>query len=245
MAHWRATIHCEGVPPRDTDYRCWADVEVAEDWLDRRLMETQVRAERDNRWEDADAIRDARDLGMDEWGKLSGFEVQTPETMIGTGPFVEALGINYGIEGCECERQEGIDVATVLAYKAADVYAVLEAARERADHAAACYEDAREEWRARPDKQSSVPTWISMLNMAMQDAEQRRDRLLGDARTAESRAMSQREAAARGEVFVCSPVTGEQVGCGIRARVPVQSAYYDHLNCNWCGKSRITRSLGD
>lgn len=244
MAHWRATIHCEGVPPRETDYRCWAAVEIAEDWLDRRLMETQVRAERDNRWEDADAIRDARDLGMDEWGKLSDFEVQTPETMIGTGPFVEALGVNYGIEGCECERQAGIDVATVLAFRSADVYAVLEEARDQADNAAERYETAEREWRATATD-SAVPTWVSMMKVAMQAAEQRRDHLLGDARTAEGRAMSQRDAAARGEVFMCSPVTGEQVGCGIRARVPVQSAYYDHLNCNWCGKSRITRSLGD
>lgn len=244
MAHWRATIHREGVPPRDTDYRCWADVEVAEDWLDRRLMEAQVRAERDNRWEDADAIRDARDAGMDEWGKLSDFEVQTPETMIGTGPFVEALGVNYGIEGCECERQAGIDVATVLAFKSADVYAVLEAARERADSAAACYEDAREEWRATASD-CAVPTWVSLLKMAAEAAEQRRDHLLGDARTAEGRAMSQRDAASRGDVFVCSPLNGEQVGCGIRARVPAQSAYHDTLDCNWCGRSRITRALGD
>lgn len=244
MVHWRATAHREGVSPRETDYRCWADVEVAEDWLDTRLMDAQKKAERQDRWGDADAIRDARDLGMDEWGKLSDFEVQTPETMIGTGPFVEALGINYGIEGCECERQAGIDVATVLAFKAADVYAVLAAAREQADSAAERYKQAEREWRATASD-CSVPTWISMLKMAMQEAELRRDHLLGDARSAEGRAMSQRDAAARGEVFVCSPVKGEQVGCGIRARVPVQAAYYDTLDCNWCKRSRILRSLGD
>lgn len=244
MAHWRATIHREGVPPRETDYRCWADVEVAEAWLDTRLMDAEKKAEREDRWDDAGLICDARGLGGERWGDLY-MKQEDPGEWVKMGPFVEALGINYGIEGCECDRQEGIDVSTVLAYKAADVYAVLEAARERADHAAACYQDAQEEWRADPDKQSSVPTWVSMLNMAMQDAEKRRDHLLGDARTAEGRAMSQREAAARGEVFVCSPITGEQVGCGIRARVPVQAAYYDTLDCNWCGRSRITRSLGD
>jgi hypothetical protein len=245
MAHWRATIHREGVPPRGTDYRCWADVEIAEDWLDTRLMETQVKAERENRWDDAEAIRDARDTGMDEWGKLSDSKVQTPETMIGTGPFVEALGINYGIEGCKCERQAGIDVATVLAFKSADVYEVLATARERADSAAACYEDAREEWRAQPDKVSAVPMWISMLKMAAEDAEQRRDRLLSDTRTAEGRAMSQRDAASRGQVRVCMPMGKDTSGCGIPARVVVQSAYYDSLDCNWCGKSDITRRLGD
>lgn len=245
MAHWRATIHREGVPPRETDYRCWADVEVAEAWLDTRLMKTEVRAERDNRWDDADAVRDAREAGADEWGKLSAFEVQSPETMIGTGPFVEALGVNYGIEGCECERQAGIDVATVLAFKAADVYAVLEAARERADSAAACYEDAREEWMASPDKKSSVPMWVSMLKMAATDAEQRRNRLLGNAQTAEARAVAQRDAAALGQVRMCMPMGRHTSGCGIPARVAVQAAYYDTLDCNWCGKSDITRALGD
>jgi hypothetical protein len=244
MAHWRATIHREGVPPRETDYRCWADAQVAEDWLDTRLMETQTRAERDDRWENADAVRDARDAGMDEWGKLSAFEVQTPESMIGTGPFVEALGVNYGIEGCACERQAGIDVATVLACKAADVYDVLAAATEQADNAAERYEEAERAWRASATD-SAVPTLVSMMKMAMQAAQLRRERLLEEARTAEGRAVSQRDAAARGDVRVCSPVKGEQVGCGIPARVPVQGSYYDHLDCNWCGRSRITRSLGD
>lgn len=244
MVHWRATIHREGVPPRETDYRCWADAEVAEAWLDTRLMEAQTRAERDNRWEDADAIRDARDAGMDEWGKLSAFEVQTPEDMIKMGPFVEALGVNYGIEGCECERQAGIDAATVLAFKSADVYEVVVAAREQADNAAERYEEAERQWRASATD-SAVPTLVSMMKMAMEAAQLRRDRLIEESRTAEGRALSQRDAAARGEVFVCSPVKGEQVGCGIPARVPVQSAYYDHLDCNWCGRSRITRSLGD
>jgi hypothetical protein len=84
-----------------------------------------------------------------------------------------------------------------------------------------------------------------MLKMATADAEQRRDRLLGDARTAEGRAMSQRDAAARGDVQVCMPMGKHTSGCGIPARVAVQGSYYDTLDCNWCGKSDITRSLGD
>lgn len=244
MAHWRATIHREGVPPRETDYRCWADVQVAESWLDTRMMEAQTRAERKNWWDKADAIDDARNAGADKWGKLSNAEVQSPETMIETGPFVEALGINYGIEGCECERQAGIDVATVLAHKAADVYAVLEAARGQADIAAERYEAAEQKWR-KATGGGAVPTWVSMLKMAATDAEQRRNRLLADTRAAEGRAMSQRNAASCGDVQMCVPMGRHTSGCGIPARVPVQAAYYDTLDCNWCGKSDITRSLGD
>lgn len=243
MAHWRATIHREGVPPRETDYRCWADVEVAEAWLDTRLMEAEKKAEREDRWDDAGSICDARGLGGERWGDLY-VRNEDPGKYIKMGPFVEALGINYGIEGCECERQAGIDVATVLAFKAADVYAVLEAARGQADIAAERYETGQREWRATATD-SAVPMWVSMLKMAATDAEQRRNRLLGNAQTAEARAVAQRDAAALGEVRMCMPMGRHTSGCGIPARVAVQAAYYDTLDCNWCGKSDITRALGD
>lgn len=243
MAHWRATIHREGVPPRETDYRCWADVEVAEAWLDTRLMEAEKKAEREDRWDDAGSICDARGLGGERWGDLY-VRNEDPGKYIKMGPFVEALGINYGIEGCECERQAGIDVATVLAFKAADVYAVLEAARGQADIAAERYEAAEQKWR-KATGGGAVPTWVSMLKMAATDAEQRRNRLLADTRAAEGRAMSQRNAASCGDVQMCVPMGRHTSGCGIPARVPVQAAYYDTLDCNWCGKSDITRSLGD
>lgn len=243
QAHWRATIHREGVPPRESDYRCWAEIEVAENWLDTQMMETQTRAERKDQWDAADAIRDARDLGAERWGDVYTRRYD-PAEHIGAGPFVEALGINYGIEGCECERQAGIDVATVLAFKAADVYEVLAAARERADIAAERYETGQREWRATATD-SAVPTWVSMLKMAATDAEQRRNRLLGDARSAEGRALSQRDAASLGQVRVCMPMGRHTSGCGIPARVAVQGSYYDTLDCNWCGKSDITHSHGD
>lgn len=243
MVHWRATIHREGVPPRESDYRCWAEVEVAENWLDTRMMEAETKANRESRWEDEEALADARRLGGERWGDLY-MKQEDPGKWVGMGPFVEVLGINYGIEGCECERQAGIDVATVLAFKSADVYAVLEAARERADIAAERYETGQREWRATATD-SAVPMWVSMLKMAATDADQRRDRLLSDTRTVEGRAMSQRDAASRGQVRVCMPMGKNSSGCGIPARVVVQSAYYDSLDCNWCGRSDITRRLGD
>ena len=242
-AHWRATIHREGVPPRDTDYRCWADVDVAENWLDTRLMKVEIKANCESRWDDEEALADARRLGSERWGDLY-MKQEDPGKYLRMGPFVEALGINYGIEGCECERQAGIDVATVLAFKAADVYEVLAAARERADIAAERYETGQREWRATATD-SAVPTWVSMLKMAATDAEQRRNRLLGDARSAEGRALSQRDAASLGQVRVCMPMGRHTSGCGIPARVAVQGSYYDTLDCNWCGKSDITHSHGD
>ena len=167
--HWRAVVHPEGVVPREENTRCYLAVEQAADWLDTAMMRVEQKANRENREDDEAAARDARLLGEERWtGTGTGLVGEDPAEWIGQGPAVELLGVNYVVEGCECERGAAIEVGEVLAFKAGDLAYPCASLSEAAEVAQARHESAQQVWldsTRRPDGGAGgvVPMRVTML----------------------------------------------------------------------------------
>lgn len=118
MAHWKATFHIEGVPPRTEQGTCFAWSADAASWL---LRQMALKAEEyhghvvdadeggivvsdgftkvNMSWEEAEtAMRRERPKSEPTFAQLDDLD---PAEWIGMGPCVAILGINYVIEGCE------------------------------------------------------------------------------------------------------------------------------------------------
>lgn len=250
--HWRAVVHPEGVVPREENTRCYLAVEQAADWLDTQMMYVEQRAERASREDDEAAVRDARMLGEERWtGTGTGLVGEDPAEWIGQGPAVEVLGVNYVVEGCECERGAAIEVAEVLAFRVESIAWGCAAWMEAAEAEQLRYEAASKEWMEstkRPDGSAGgvVPMRVTMLKKVAEEADKRFADANREAEGMRRRAEQLVKAASCGRVSVCGIKPYHQGGgCGKPARVYQQNAWSDDEECMWCGKSDELRRLGD
>jgi hypothetical protein len=224
-------VHREGVPPTDGDRWCFTDIERAADKLDDIMLEAMSAAEYVAEGDDENAsatIDKARDLGHERWvGTGTGLVGEDPGEWIDQGPFVEALGVNYGIDGCNCERGYAIEVASALADKAADVYAVYEVAVTRAKEARTFADAADQINHMQPSEHNGIGKRLLASVASAAEGTQKAIQLL--AQIPEGRANVLIKAASTGDVTRCGPGGG---GCGEVAVVKVDGK---RAECQWCG----------
>jgi hypothetical protein len=207
------------------------------------MSRCEQEAERENRWDDRTAVQDAR-LVLGE--RVDDLQMQRvdPGEIIESGPCVEALGVNYAVEGCECDRGAGVDVAELLGYRANDVWKVFAGARDAASQAEARYELADGAWRAETIT-GVVPVKVSMLKALAKQARSRANRLCDEFTVAKHRAEALRVSASLGEVSKCGPEGMRRYGCGQMAVVFAQEAWQDVKRCLWCEVSHVVRKVSD
>jgi hypothetical protein len=204
-------------------------VERAADKLDDIMLEAMSGAEYVVEGDDEDAsqvVDNARDLGYERWvGTGTGLVDHQPVDYIGCGPFVEALGVNYGIEGCDCERGHAIEVASALTDKAADVYAVYEVAVTKAKEARTFADAADQINHMQPSGRNRLGKRLLASVASAAEGTQKAIQLL--AQIPEGRANVLIKAASTGDVTKCGGG-----GCGEVAVVKVDGK---RAECQWCG----------